>query len=228
MKHLNESTVQDYAIKYLHSKYRFRAKGGRIFSQKEARVRSKYGGQRADGLIAFRHLLWGTYVVSMEAKSYKTLDAIKPTQSIALTYLNALKAGIFLCIISGTGFLLFDQVLNLDKILLPTFVFLIGFLLYFIFLFGNYKNNRVEVLNQIRNYPANEQWLACSKDSLEVLTKKHRNNLEKICRAAGIGMLVVNKRGGVEEWTSAKYRRIWFGDFLKFYSREKTIRSQIS
>lgn len=228
MKHLTETVVQDHAIKYLHKKYRFRAKAGRIFSQKEVRVRAKHGGQRADGLIAFRHILWGTYVISLEAKSIKTLDALQPRIILGKIYLNAIKFGILLCILSGTFFLLFKHSGNPEYYLLPLLIFLIGFLLYFIFLFGNHNNARVAVLKQLRNYPANEQWLACSDDSLEKLSRKNRNNLEKICRANGVGMLVVDRKGRVQEWNKASYRRKWRGDFLSYYSKEKMIRQMIS
>ncbi|MGB1120963.1 MAG: hypothetical protein ACPG3Z_03135, partial [Saprospiraceae bacterium] len=79
MARLIERTVQETAQKYLEKYYKRKAKKGRMFSKVEVRTRKEYGGFRADGFLAFKKRWTGKlYVVSMEAKSYKTLKAIQP------------------------------------------------------------------------------------------------------------------------------------------------------
>ena len=80
MSGLSEQYVQRKAQAYLERRYRTWGKA--LFSKMEVKTKKAFGGKRADGLIAFRRLIWGTYVVSMEAKSYKTLNAILPYRSI--------------------------------------------------------------------------------------------------------------------------------------------------
>ncbi|MDF1868103.1 MAG: hypothetical protein P1U70_25005, partial [Saprospiraceae bacterium] len=67
MSRLNEITVQVHAQAFLEKRYRRKAQKGKLYSQLEARTKKKYGGKRADGLIAFKHWILGTYVISMEA-----------------------------------------------------------------------------------------------------------------------------------------------------------------
>ncbi|MEO1628849.1 MAG: hypothetical protein AAFV25_27110, partial [Bacteroidota bacterium] len=98
---LTEQSVQKIALRHLHRHYRRKSLWRKTFAKMEVRTRKKFGGKRADGLIAFRHWLLGTYVVSMEAKSAKTLSAIRPYSDIRRLLLNSFRMGLFACLISG-------------------------------------------------------------------------------------------------------------------------------
>ncbi|MEM8908937.1 MAG: hypothetical protein AAGD05_13910, partial [Bacteroidota bacterium] len=90
------------------------------------------------------------------------------------------------------------------------------------------RHQAVDVIEQLKQYPANEQWLAFSKDSLNKLPRKKRHLLEWICRYEGIGVLVVSRFGRVRLWVKPKRRWKWLGDFLIYYSLEKQIRQLLS
>lgn len=227
MSKLTEKVVQDTAQAFLYQWYRKRARRGRIFSRTEVRTRRKYGGKRADGLLAFRHFLWGMTVVSMEAKSYKTLAAMKPFRDDNILLLNSLKAGMWICLLSGAFLAFYRMQDGFMQFLLPVNTFVIAALLYGFLTRNSARHKVADVLNQLAEYPANERWLAFSEDSLHDLPRKKRRLLGKICRTHGIGIVVVKRKGNAYAWYKARRERKWFGDFLKYYSNEKKIREAI-
>ena len=74
-KQLIERTVQNIALEYMVSHYKWRAKRGRIWSKIEVRTTE---GKRADGLLAFRkRLIGGTFVASMEASQKNSANSVE-------------------------------------------------------------------------------------------------------------------------------------------------------
>jgi len=219
-----ERKVQEVTQEYLRKKYRRKASGNRIFSQIEMRTKKKYGGKRADGFLAFRHLLWGEYVVSIEAKSRKTLPAIKPYLDHFLLLKNSMKAGMTFCILSGAFFFLYKNPDGLFQFLIPLYAFFISGLIYALLTWNSYRHKTIDVLDQLKQYPANEQWLAFSKDSFEALKKENQNKLRKICRSRGVGLIIVSRKTNVMEKPKWK----WGRGFLKFYSKESEVRKYLN
>lgn len=228
MSRLSEVTVQVHAQEFLEKRFRKKARKGKLFSQLEVRTKKDYGNKRADGLLAFKHWLLGTYVVSMEAKSSKTLPAIKPKRDVWLLVWNSFKAGLLISILTGAFFAFFKLDDGLLQILLPINVLGIGALTYGFLTKDHFSHKTVSVVKQIGQYPANEQWLAFSQDSLNAISLDKTKSLRTICKYRGIGILVVKPRGKVEIFLKAKYKSKWFGHFLKYYSVEKEIRKQIA
>jgi len=220
-----ERTVQNKTQEYLEKKYRRRAKGNRIFSKTEMPTKAKYGRKRADGFLAFRHYIWGDYVVSVEAKSKKTLPAIKPYRDEFIFVMNCLRVGLYCCIGSGAFYALFKWNDQMWQFLLPFYVWMISALVYALLTWRSYRHQTMDVIDQLKQYPANEQWLAFSKDSFESLKKKKRKDLRKICRARGIGLILYGNRIKVLE--KPKFRWHWGKDFIKYYSKESEIRDTI-
>ena len=227
MANLSEKVVQATAQAFLYDKYRKKARKGRLFSRTEVRTRQKFGGNRADGLLAFQHYLWGTYVISMEAKSFKTLSTIKPRGDVNLLLWNSFKAGLKFCILSGMFFALYRMDDGFMQFILPLNMFVCGAIVYGFFTSNSYRHKRVRVIRQLAQYPANERWLAFSKDSLDLLQKDKIKMLDKICKYQGIGIIVVSKKSRAEVRRSASMQWKWFGDFLSYYSHEKKIREVI-
>lgn len=227
MANLSEKVVQETAQALLYHRYRKKARKGKIFSKLEARTRQKYGGKRADGLLAFNHYIFGPYAVSMEAKSFKTLAAMKPIRDDYLLLWNSFKAGLFCCILSGMFFALYRLGDGFMQILLPVNTLACSALIYGFFTAKSYRHKTVNVIKQLAQYPANERWLAFSKDSLKALSKEQLKKLDKICKYKGIGIIVVTKKNNAEIYRSASMRWKWFGDFIKYYSSEKRIRKAI-
>jgi len=102
-KQLLESTVQNVALEYMVGYYKWRARRGRIWNKIEVRTKK---GKRADGLLAFRkRVIGGTFVASMEAKSYKTLHNIKPRLDTMLWAKNSAYYGSIATFILAIGIL---------------------------------------------------------------------------------------------------------------------------
>ncbi len=224
---LTEKIVQETAQAFLYHRYRKKAKSGKIFSKMEARTRKQYGGKRADGLLAFNHYILGPYAVSMEAKSYKTLASMKPVRSDNLLIWNSFKAGLACCILTGMFFAFYRLDDGFMQILLPVNTLVCTAMIYGFFTSNSYRHKTVNVIKQLNQYPANERWLAFSKDSLKSLPKDKLKKLDQICKYKGIGIIVVTKKGRAEVHRSAAMKWKWFGDFIKYYSSEKRIRQTI-
>lgn len=227
MPALSELTVQHSAQRFLERKYSGLTGRRRLFSETEVRTKREYGGKRADGLLAFNHWLFGTFVVSMEAKSAKTLPALKPKFDAWFFIKNCLKAGMVICIVSGSFFALYKAEDPFMQYMIPVNAFLVGTLLYGVLTFTNYSNKMVKVVSQIRQYPANEQWLAFSTDSFDRMNKEERRHLLKICRARGIGILEVRKKDKVKVNLKPRFQSNFGRGFLYFYSKENEIKDLI-
>jgi len=226
MSALPECQVRHKAVQYLKKHYRFRARRGKVYAQEEAHTHQRYGRKRADGLLAFRHLLWGTYVVSMEAKSIKTLAAIKPYSDFRRLIINSLKAGFTFCLLTGAIFALIKMDDGLLQFLMPLNALLFGAIGYAAFTFNSSRHQLMRVIRQLRQYPANEQWLAFSKDSVQALPARKRKKLISICRGHGIGLLLVGSRSKVEIRVRPKRQWKW-GSYLRYYSRAPQIRKSL-
>lgn len=221
-----ERTVQNKTQEFLEKKYRRKAKGKRIFSKTEMPTKAKYGRKRADGFLAFQHNIWGNYVVSMEAKSKKTLPAIKPYRDEFILVMNSLKFGFYCCVGSGAFYTLFKWNDHLWQFLLPFYVLIISALVYALLTWRSYRHQTMDVIDQLKQYPANEKWLAFSKDSYESLKKVKQKDLRKICKARGIGLIVYSNRITVLE--KPKFQWKWGKDFIKYYSKEKEVRAHLN
>ena len=226
--HLLESTVQKEALLFLEKHYRKKAKRGNIFSRLEAGTKQEYGGKRADGLLAFRHYLWGNYLVSIEAKSFKTLPAMKPYVEVWKLLWNSLKVGLLFCIGSGAIWFLFKMQDGYLQFITPLNVCFSAAIIYGFFSWNSYRHKTVAVIQQLKQYPANEQWLAFSKDSLEKITQQQQKQLKKICSYQGIGILIIHRVGKIKVWLKPKRKWKYFGDYFKYYSKEKEIRKTLS
>ncbi len=226
MPRLLEQTVQVVAQQYLQNRYKWRA-WGKLFSKLEVRTKKRYGGKRADGLLVFHHWLWGLYVVSMEAKSFKTLPAIKPYFEEARFLKNCAKAGLVFTILTGSIFYLFTLQDGFVQFLLPLVMFLMGALLFGLLTYNSAIHKNAKVLQQIDQYPANEQWLAISIDSEKDLSSKKMKALLQLCKAKGVGILVVHPSGKLNCPNRARMRWQLFGDYLNYYSLEVQIKQYL-
>jgi len=224
---LLETTVQNSAQAFLAKRYSGLTGNRKLFSKTEVRTKKQYGGKRADGLLAYKHWLFGTYVVSMEAKSYKTLPAMKPKFDAWFFLKNCFQAGLVICIVSGAFFAFYKTEDPLLAYLIPMNAFLVGTLLYGVLTFTNYSNKIVSVIKQVKQYPANEQWLAFSADSLNKMSKQEVRHLRKICKARGIGILKVKAKNKVKIDIKPKMQFNYGRGFLYYYSKEKEIRKMI-
>jgi len=222
-KRLIEQVVQENAQKYLEQYYRIQYGIKKMYSKLEERTKKKYGMKRADGLLAFKRR-GGLYVVSMEAKSHKTLPALRPYRvnklwrrdSIWKGFLGTLMCGVLFFVWRGEGVWM--------RLVLPFGVWgALAGIHAFIFR-KSYKYQEMEVVHQVFQYPANEQWLSLSTDSFMMIKEDVRRNLFKICEARGIGVLMVEPDLSVSLIHKPQKHISWFGTFLKYYLYENDIK----
>ena len=227
-KQLLEITVQREALGYLEGYYKWRARRSRIWSKIEVRTRKKYGGKRADGLLAYKRRITGSlYVVSMEAKSYKTLDAITPRRDTWSWIKNSVYYATLIALGSGAVFA-YQMMDTPQQAMLYVINLWVALIILVAILTRNANFNRtMPVYKQILQYPANEQWISISKDSYEMIPKHLRKPFVKVLKARGIGLLIVNSKKFVHRVHKPRKQRKWLGTYLKYYSLENEIRAYL-
>ena len=222
MPSLAEKTVQQIALDHLKDYYGRRARG-RMFARMEVRTRKKYGGKRADGLIAYKHWINGVETVSIEAKSAKTLPHVRPYFDARTLIKNCLWLATVVFLASGSFMFFFKMGDGFWQFLVPVNVFVLSALGYGAVSWYSYKHRQVPVLDQLARYPANYQWLALSQDAFDRLQYHRTKKLLQLCRLRGYGLILVRSKSQVQRRIKARRRyRLW-GNFLKYYSTEQTI-----
>ena len=237
MARLQEKTVQkramDFLKNYYHSKF-FRRK---IFVGQEIKTKRAFGGKRADGLLAFKNWFLGKpFVVSLEAKSIKTLPAIKPYQDYRRWLYNSLRMGFFIGLGSGIFYIYTREMYGISMAAPLIFVLLSGFS-FGLLTWSHSRHKTIDVITQLKQYPANEQWLAFSWDGFRALTAEKQKMLQSVCQFRGIGLLLIEKNNGTTVLSKPKRKWSWFWetrgglkwipDYLVYYSKEQEIRKFI-
>jgi len=224
-KRLEEITVQKKAQAYLDQYYKIKHGQRHIFSNIEERTKKKHGMKRADGLLAYKLNKKKAYVVSMEAKSHKTLPALKPYRvnkvwvrdSIWKGFLLTLGTGVFFLVWRGDGWFF----------MLPFAVWTVLVLIHMLLFKNSYKYQEMKVIHQVFQYPGNEQWLSLSEDSFDMIADNLQQNLIKICKARDIGVLMVDPKLNVNMIHPPKARKKLWGDYLTYYHNENKIRKHL-
>ncbi|WP_037319722.1 hypothetical protein [Salegentibacter sp. Hel_I_6] len=229
MSRLTEKHIQKKAIIFLENHYRQKFEPSAIFSRPEVRTVKRYKKKRADGLLCFESPMQREHTISLEAKSHKTLGALIPAwNNKDLTFV--LIIGIM------TAFLSVYSSYALPWywiILISILAFIIGVFLSFVILAivepDHFKS--MSVVDQVHQYPANEKWIAVSKDSLNLATNKktdfqRRNNYDNFLRIAKknkVGILVISR------WKEEILIEPGFfkGDYLDCYCIADSVRQEV-
>lgn len=233
---MQEKTVQKRAIQFLQSYYYIPFFRTNIYAAQEVRTKKVFGGKRADGLLAFQNWFLGKpYVISVEAKSIKTVAAMQSNHDSKRWWRNSLRFGI------GVGLVLIFILLLLPIVKINWIHFLL-IILMVSFFFGiitrhTHRHQTIDVLRQLKYYPANEQWLAFSSEGFRSLNNVQQDLLEKICQNRGIGLLLVGTKKSVTVQTKPRKRWSffwdtrgkwhWISDFLDYYSKGEEIKKKL-
>ena len=118
-KRLPERVVQEKAQAYLEQYYRIKHGRAPLYSNLEERTKRVHGMKRADGLLAYKLNKKRAYVVSMEAKSHKTLPALRPYRVNKLWIQDSIWKGLLFTILTGTLFLVWRGEGWLMRFVLP-------------------------------------------------------------------------------------------------------------
>ncbi|MHC2993012.1 hypothetical protein OB13_16035 [Pontibacter sp. HJ8] len=233
MSKLREITIQDKALAALKEHYikEFSLNEDEIYCEKEKCTKRKFGSKRADGLLCFNKNN-KYYTVSLEAKSHRTLKALTSSYDDTRFLVHSLiTSGVLTCLtiltlIYTTEIKWYFSVL-IGLTVLITFTILAA-AFYDILDLDNHRFARV--INQVKQYPANEQWIAYSIHTNNLLLQtpfeKKRNNvemLEKLCKRNKIGLILINSRGhSIKIYPVAKK-----GNFLHYYAQEREIEESV-
>ncbi len=223
-KNLEEIIVQRSTQTFLNNYYRKKHGKRSIYSNIEESTKKIHGMKRADGLLAYKQNRKKAYVISMEAKSHKTLPSLKPYRLNSLWIRDSLWKAFLFTLGSGVFFLAFQSEDRITQFVLPSLIFFSFFLLHMILFSNSLKYKEIKVLHQLFQYPANEQWLSFSRDSFDMIEEKMRKNLIKICSSRGTGVLIVDFGLNVNLIHPPKPRKKLRGDFLTYYHNEAEIR----
>ena len=195
MRALSESRVLETALKWLTTDHYQKELDIRSIRRKHEAEVSKNAlvggrGTRADGLIA-AVLADGTiFTASLEAKSIQTRSAISPKLRTGLLW--------FLSLLVGGSCFIVDAVVGRPtgnwcwQWAFPTITSVLTGVTYIIAM--KPAHSRIGVITQVKQYPADERWIALSRDAYDWLQPKDQEALCKACAKNGIGLLQVSPR----------------------------------
>ena len=229
MSRLTEQHIQNQALQFLEDHYGKKYEPPKIFSRVEVRTVKIHNKKRADGLLCFESTFQKEHTISLEAKSHKTLGALLPAWNDR-DFIPSIIMGLLFALLSIYFFN------NLDWYwitLISVVSFIIGFFICLIVLlfFEPDRYKTIPVIKQVNQYPANEKWVAVSKDSLNLGLKKksdfyrHNNeeNFLKIARKNGVGVLVISRQQQ-QILLEPKFQK---GDYLNCYCIADKVRKQL-
>lgn len=200
MSRLREPLVKLTAVEYLKKEYSAEYKLESIYSKIEAQTTPKFNGI-ADGFLCFNSSKQINHTVSIEAKSHKTLINLKPYLD-ADRYISHI--GIFSAIIAIVPIYYLPSFSWYWMALLFVVITIVTFLIFAYIshqlILEPKRYQTADVLKQVNRYPANEKWIAISRDSVNLLKNRkpylngcNYENLMSICNRHGIGVIVINK-----------------------------------
>ncbi len=191
-KKLPEGYIKKKALQYLYQEYYRRCPvNGIIYRELEAYTNE---GKRADGLIIFRQKGHNPFVASLEAKSANTLRSLVEQIDLARIVDDGLKVAAFsfafiwsLAWLAGVRQML-DPILAL--LMGGCWIWMVKAYISMAQPLALKRHARVAALEQLKQYPADERWLAIGIDSMSKPDQFHR--LLQHCRKTGIGLIVVS------------------------------------
>jgi hypothetical protein len=229
MPRLTEKYVQKAALRRLTTQYEQRHNIEVVVSETEVGVKnvSKLGCGRADGLIVAKLSDGAIYTVSLEAKSSKTSFNITPSYRDERWLFHAVLAGVVGLILagiigwpSGNWFWMW---------VFPLIVFIVISLVFLLITYDFSYYRPIDVISQIKRYPANEQWIAISTDVYNQLSGEEQSSLRTDCQRQGIGLIRVSAGEKINILEEAKPQKLPKGyeDFLECYAREFSLRKKL-
>lgn len=224
MARLTERYVQEKALSFLKHFYSEKNQDKVIFARSEVATtyRKKLG--RADGLLAFKQNNDYIYTISMEAKSHKTFDSLirKPRDRLFLFVL-----GFSFISFAVISWITLGATVWWLKIIvaIPLSLVLSASLLTFLEVKNKFDDHGI--IQQVKRYPADEKWIAISKDAYNSYNKTENGLLISHARADGIGVLVVSTSDKVDVELYPKIKSSRDG-YIRYYKINEKIKKYLN
>ena len=224
MARLTERYVQEKALSFLKHFYCEKNPDKIIFAKSEVvtTYRKKIG--RADGLLAFKQSKDYIYTISLEAKSHKTFDSLirKSRDRLFLFIL-----GFSFVSVAVISWITLGATVWWLKIIIALPVSIIISAALITVLEKKNKFDTHDIIQQVKRYPADEKWIAISKDAYNSYNKTENGLLISHARADGIGILVVSTSDKVvvELYPKMKLSR---EGYIRYYKINEKIRKYLN
>lgn len=223
---LTEKHVQRIAVNWLAMHYQSRSDVRAVVAEMEVVVTTA-GFGRADGLIVAQRTDGSILTAALEAKSSRTVFNISLWHHDKRWFSHALTAagisGLFVLWASwlaGVG----GWMWGLSVVI---FVLVGVGCLWLTREHPRYR--KVDAIEQVKRYPANERWLAISADAYNLLAHPDQEDLRTECRREGIGLLHVQSVARVIPREVPRLQRLPEGceDPLSCYARSARISQKL-
>jgi hypothetical protein len=222
MPHSKENKIEDFAFDYLKTYYESQQGAKNIFVGRSEL--NKYGVE-VEGLFAFRQpdcaLFLGSVTFNNSQKIGTLLTNYKKEGTGKIRFITPL---IFLLL----G-LFISVTINNDLYVWSFFIIsAVGAFVLHTYLAKAYLQLHLEaMIEEMKKYKANEQWLGLSVSSLVFRNNSLANYFLKLCQKRGIGLITVGKRAKVSLLQEPRTHVCHHGDFISHYVSEDNIRKAI-
>jgi hypothetical protein len=222
MANQHESKIENFAFDYLKNYYNQQYPAGNILIGQAERTKR---GNVADGLLAFKKPTGEVFVANI---------SMEQSQSLTGLLINYKKSGLGKLrlltplLLAALCFVLGKSMGNILVMLIaPVVVAPIGYLLHTHFV-KKYLNHQIEnLLNNVKQVPADEQWIGLSISSLVFRNNPLAKIVMDMCRDKGIGLITVGQRNKVILMQRPQNKPSRHSDYLRHYDSEANIRRAI-
>jgi hypothetical protein len=229
---LDESYVRKTAVDWLANHYQEKLNTQAIVPviEKYVHKKSRLGNGRVDGLIVSQMNDGRIHTAAVEAKSARTWKNLKLKYHDTLWFIHA---AIFAVLIMGLALILGFTSNGgwFWGFIVPTLIFL-GAAFAFLVSTQNFAYyHKMDVIQQILRYPADEQWIALSTDVFNMMERKGENTqFLNRCEKKGIGLIRISSGRKITVINSPMPRKLPknLNDFLDCYVVAAEIRKMLT
>ncbi|WP_018479717.1 hypothetical protein [Pontibacter roseus] len=217
------SGINKFAFEFLTSYYAKQSKNSTLLVREHERTKE---GAQADGLFVIRYPDDKYFAASLSTSHSDQLSSIfSQYKRKGLGKARFVTAAVLIITTTYAGY-----TLNHWMVLwvLPPVLALAGFLLHSKLELRHLKRRITSLVDELRQVPADEQWLAISVSSLCFKNNQLADKLVEACHHRRIGLITVGKRSRITLRLEPRRSTCRHGDFLRYYTAETAIRKDLS